>query len=99
LHVQAEGEEALIFVLLATMDSNDSLKRVLRKKKVDDQGEGDEPILGESSKKADKRNSGEDYYLTHEKVDAWAKARLGEALPTDPTPVRSYSVYLFLCFS
>ncbi|KAJ7236144.1 hypothetical protein C8J57DRAFT_1530245 [Mycena rebaudengoi] len=81
-----EGEDTLIFALLTTMDRNDSLKRVLRRMKVDDKGDGDEPVLGETREKGDKRDGGEDYYISQEKVDAWAKARLGEVLPTDPTP-------------
>ncbi|KAJ7291858.1 hypothetical protein C8J57DRAFT_1212280 [Mycena rebaudengoi] len=80
-----EGEAALIFSLLATMDGNDSLKRILSREKATETEAG-EPVMGKSSERSDKRDGGEDYYLSREKVDSWAKERLAELLPTDEVP-------------
>ncbi|KAJ6489101.1 hypothetical protein C8R45DRAFT_1053342 [Mycena sanguinolenta] len=60
-----EGEDELIFSMLTTMDGNDSLKRVLRRSKTE--GSEDEPTVGP--------DCGEDYFLTREQVDRWAKER------------------------
>ncbi|KAF8198229.1 hypothetical protein K438DRAFT_1584329, partial [Mycena galopus ATCC 62051] len=76
-----EGEDALIFSILTTMDGNDSLKRVLRHAKTD--GSEQEPTLGPSKEREDSRDSGEDYFLTREQVDKWAKGRVADILPTD----------------
>ncbi|KAJ7872320.1 hypothetical protein B0H14DRAFT_3083643 [Mycena olivaceomarginata] len=70
-----EGEDALIFDMLTTMDGNDSLKRVLRRDKssmVED--ETGEPTLA---------NDG--YYISRDRVDLWARSRLGDKLPMDQT--------------
>ncbi|KAJ6459300.1 hypothetical protein C8R45DRAFT_1109624 [Mycena sanguinolenta] len=75
-----EGEDELIFSILTTMDGNDSLKRVLRRAKTD--GSEDEPTLGPSIEREDSRDGGEDYFLTREQVDRWAKERVAEILPT-----------------
>ncbi|KAF8181741.1 hypothetical protein K438DRAFT_2169043 [Mycena galopus ATCC 62051] len=76
-----EGEEDLIFSILVTMDGNDSLKRVLRRAKTD--GSEEEPLLGPSKEREDSRDGGEDYFLTREEVDNWAKGRVADILPTD----------------
>ncbi|KAJ7250235.1 hypothetical protein C8J57DRAFT_1521250 [Mycena rebaudengoi] len=64
------------------MDGNDSLKRILRREKTTETDSG-EPVQGKLSEQSDKRDGGDDYYLFQEKVDAWAKERLAELLPTD----------------
>ncbi|KAJ7472491.1 hypothetical protein FB451DRAFT_1339449 [Mycena latifolia] len=66
-----EGEDALIFSILTTMDGNDSLKR----------DEADDPMLAKSRERVDNRDAGDGYYISREKVDKWAKSRLGEQLP------------------
>ncbi|KAF8166437.1 hypothetical protein K438DRAFT_1921486 [Mycena galopus ATCC 62051] len=76
-----EGEEDLIFSMLVTMDGNDSLKRVLRRTKTD--GSEEEPVLGPSKEREDSRDGGEDYFLSREEVDKWAKGRVADVLPTD----------------
>ncbi|KAJ7462181.1 hypothetical protein B0H11DRAFT_1735562 [Mycena galericulata] len=77
-----EGEDKLIFDMLTTMDGNDSLKRVLRRLRLQDEGDGD-PTLGKSKERVDNRDAGDGYYLSREKVDRWAKTRLAEVLPMD----------------
>ncbi|KAF8162026.1 hypothetical protein K438DRAFT_1985345, partial [Mycena galopus ATCC 62051] len=77
-----EGEDKLIFEMLTMMDGNDSLKRVLRHEKASmAQHEAEEPTLAKSSKRADNREAGDGYYISWEKVDKWAKTRLGDSLP------------------
>jgi hypothetical protein len=77
-----EGEAKLIFNMLTTMDGNDSLKRVLRREKgTMADAEGGEPTLAKSSERVDNRDAGDGYYISREKVDRWAKSRLGEMLP------------------
>ncbi|KAJ7854670.1 hypothetical protein B0H14DRAFT_3449419 [Mycena olivaceomarginata] len=77
-----EGEDKLIFEMLTTMDGNDSLKRVLRRKKTSmaDDEEG-EPILGKSSERVDNRDASDGYMYPQERVEQWAKTRLAEVLP------------------
>ncbi|KAJ7429411.1 hypothetical protein B0H11DRAFT_2409247 [Mycena galericulata] len=75
-----EGEDKLIFDMLTTMDGNDSLKRVLRRLRVSDDGDG-EPTLGKSKERVDNRDARDGYFLSREKVDRWAKTRLAEVLP------------------
>ncbi|KAF8131776.1 hypothetical protein K438DRAFT_1788198 [Mycena galopus ATCC 62051] len=76
-----KGEDELIFSMLTTMDGNDSLKRVLRRSKTD--GSEEEPVLGPSKERDDSRDGGEDYFLSREQVDEWAKGRVADILPTD----------------
>ncbi|KAF7366585.1 hypothetical protein MSAN_00916000 [Mycena sanguinolenta] len=76
-----EGEDEMIFSILTTMDGNNSLKRVLRRSKTD--GSEDEPTLGPSTEREDSRDGGEDYFLSREQVDRWAKDRVADILPTD----------------
>ncbi|KAJ7455142.1 hypothetical protein FB451DRAFT_1184469 [Mycena latifolia] len=77
-----EGEDELIFSILTTMDGNDSLKRVLRREKTTmAQDEADDPTLAKSRERVDNRDVGDGYYISCEKVDKWAKSRLGEQLP------------------
>ncbi|KAJ6600447.1 hypothetical protein DFH09DRAFT_901486 [Mycena vulgaris] len=75
-----EGEDELIFDMLTTMDGNDSLKRVLQRLRLEDEGDGD-PTLGKSRERVDNRDAGDGYYLSRERVDRWAKTRLAEVLP------------------
>ncbi|KAJ7693723.1 hypothetical protein B0H14DRAFT_2651331 [Mycena olivaceomarginata] len=77
-----EGKDKLIFDMLTTMDGNDSLKRVLQRKKTSmaDDEEG-EPVLGKSSERVDNRDAGDGYMYPQEKVERWAKTRLAEVLP------------------
>ncbi|KAG6818274.1 hypothetical protein H0H93_006352 [Arthromyces matolae] len=74
-----EGEEQLVFDMLVTMDGNDSLKRILRRKAggVDEDGEEE---VGASKELKDDRDIGGDYYLSRERVDRWAKGRVQEML-------------------
>lgn len=77
-----EGEDELIFDMLTTMDGNDSLKRVLRHEKTSmAQDETGEPTLAKSSERVDNRDAGDGYYISRERVDKWAKSRLGDVLP------------------
>ncbi|KAJ6591458.1 hypothetical protein DFH09DRAFT_1244592 [Mycena vulgaris] len=69
-----EGEDALIFSILTTMDGND-----FRTTMADH--EADDPTLAKSREHVDNRDAGDGYYISREKVDRWAKSRLGEQLP------------------
>ncbi|KAJ7049089.1 hypothetical protein C8F01DRAFT_1094008 [Mycena amicta] len=73
-----EGEEKLIFEMLVTMDGNDSLKRVLRRGRVDEDG-----VIGESVEREDNRDGGDGYILSWTVVVGWAKRRVGNLLPTE----------------
>jgi hypothetical protein len=77
-----EGEDALIFAMLTTMDGNDSLKRVLRRDKSSvGEDETGEPTLAKSREREDNRDVSDGYYISHDRVDQWAKSRLGDRLP------------------
>ncbi|KAF8145755.1 hypothetical protein K438DRAFT_1991521 [Mycena galopus ATCC 62051] len=79
-----EGEDALIFDMLTTMDGNDSLKRVLRCEKVatvDAVDEMGEPALGKSRERVDNRDAGDGYYIARERVERWARDRVADRLP------------------
>ncbi|KAJ6493118.1 hypothetical protein C8R45DRAFT_1062043 [Mycena sanguinolenta] len=76
-----EGEEELIFSILTAMGGNDSLKRVLRRSKMD--GSEEEPTLGPSREREDLRDGGGNYFLSREQVGKWAKDRLADVLPSD----------------
>ncbi|KAF8185870.1 hypothetical protein K438DRAFT_2154751, partial [Mycena galopus ATCC 62051] len=79
-----EGEDALVFDMLTTMDGNDSLKRVLRREKVgmaDAVDEMGEPALGKSCERVDNRDAGDGYYISREQVDRWARDRVADRLP------------------
>ena len=82
-----EGD--LIFKMLATMDGNDSLKRILRRTvdlpQADDDGDKT-PNVGTSKERPDSRKVGGDYYLTRENVDKWAKESLVKLLPLAVDP-------------
>ncbi|KAJ7807675.1 hypothetical protein B0H14DRAFT_3483034 [Mycena olivaceomarginata] len=77
-----EGEDQLIFNMLTTMNGNDSLKRVLRRLLSDGEGDGD-PTLGRSKEHVHNRDAGDGYYLSRDRVDAWAKTHLAEILPME----------------
>ncbi|KAJ6450265.1 hypothetical protein C8R45DRAFT_1057216 [Mycena sanguinolenta] len=81
LDLRRRTDGLLIFSMLTTMGGNDSLKRVLRRSKTD--GSEDEPTVGPSIEREDSRDCGEDYFLTREQVDRWAKERVAEILLTD----------------
>ncbi|KAJ7855154.1 hypothetical protein B0H14DRAFT_2353371 [Mycena olivaceomarginata] len=87
-----EGEDAMIFEMLVTMDGNDLLKRVLRREKV--ASEMGEPVLGRSREHVDNRDAGDGYYLQRERVERWVRDRVADRLPMEPTvsacPVRFY---------
>ncbi|KAJ7803507.1 hypothetical protein B0H14DRAFT_3091958 [Mycena olivaceomarginata] len=78
-----EGEDAMIFEMLVTMDGNDSLKRVLRREKV--ASEMGEPVLGRSRERVDNRDAGDGYYLQRERVERWVRDRVADRLPMEPT--------------
>ncbi|KAF8184124.1 hypothetical protein K438DRAFT_1907889 [Mycena galopus ATCC 62051] len=81
-----EGEEKLIFDILVTMDGNNSLKRILRREKIEsdgDTGEGDDFVLGKSKEHSDDRDAGDGYYLDRERVNEWSKQRIVEMLPVE----------------
>ena len=66
------GEAELVFSMLVTMDGNDSLKRVQRRKTAPiDPGDGDAPVVGEPNERMDERTVGAGYYITQEQVDRW----------------------------
>lgn len=68
-----EGEPPLAeFDILATMDGNDSLKRLIRRETVAPQDDG-EPMLGLPRERKDTRNGRGDYILSREFVDRWEK--------------------------
>ncbi|KAK6975041.1 hypothetical protein R3P38DRAFT_3335209 [Favolaschia claudopus] len=75
---ELEGEEAMVFSMLITMDGNNSLKRILRKDRgaVDEEGI---PLRG-NRERHDPRaeEAGGDYFLSRERVNRWAKERLAE---------------------
>ncbi|KAF8212930.1 hypothetical protein K438DRAFT_1565919 [Mycena galopus ATCC 62051] len=78
-----EGEGQLYFSMLATCDSNNSLKRVLRK----DKGftEDGVPLRG-GCERPDPReaSAGGDYFISRPEVDWWVKERLAEEDILDP---------------
>ena len=68
------GEPELVFDMLVTMDGNDSLKRVQRRKATPvDPGDGDAPVMGEPSERKDERTVGAGYYIERETVDIWER--------------------------
>ncbi|KAJ7300345.1 hypothetical protein DFH08DRAFT_725423, partial [Mycena albidolilacea] len=71
-----EGEDKLIFEILVNMDGGNSLKRVLRRERVESDGIWERmPSLC--------RDAGDGYYLDREKVNEWAKHRIAEMLPME----------------
>ncbi|KAF7353148.1 hypothetical protein MSAN_01502300 [Mycena sanguinolenta] len=83
-----EGEDALIFEMLTTMDGNDSLKRVLRREKATmAECEMEEPVLGKSRERVDNRDAGDGYYISRERVERWARDRLADRLPMQPEKI------------
>ena len=67
-----QDEEALRFSRLVTYDGNDSAKRVLRRRKGDEEGEVVE--------RTDSRHGGGDYFLSRQDVDKWAKDNIEDML-------------------
>ena len=91
-----EGD--LILEMLATMDGNNSLKRVLRRDIVipaDVPDSSDGPTVGASKERPDSRKVGGDYYLSREQVDEWAKESLAKLapFPVDPAADEDESNY------
>lgn len=73
-----EGEDALIFDMLITMDGNDSLKRILcRETTYDKEGQ---PVY-KSVERPEGREISDDYYLSRERVDRWVRDRIQQAAP------------------
>ncbi|KAJ7190380.1 hypothetical protein GGX14DRAFT_382252 [Mycena pura] len=78
-----EGEEKLIFEMLFTMDGNDSLKRMLRRTKLEEWEEDEKGDLhrdGPSKERPDDRVPPGDYYLDRADVDKWTKEVLTRLL-------------------
>lgn len=73
-----EGEDALIFDMLVTMDGNDSLKRVLCRETMYN-AEG-QPVY-RSVERLEGRDVSNDYYLSHEHVDRWVRDQIQRAAP------------------
>ena len=68
------GEPELVFSILVTMDGNDSLKRVQRRKPAPiDPGDGSAPVVGLPNERMDERTVGEGYYINREQVDRWSR--------------------------
>ena len=65
------------------MDGNDSLKHVLRREPVSEDGEGQRQV-GDSSERLDERVVGGDYYITCKGVERWAKLVAQDLLPSEP---------------
>ncbi|KAJ7301339.1 hypothetical protein DFH08DRAFT_724356, partial [Mycena albidolilacea] len=81
-----EGEDKLIFEILVNMDGGNSLKRVLRRERVEsdgDMGTNAKFVVGKSKEHVDSRDAGDGYYLDREKVNEWAKHRIAEMLPME----------------
>ena len=85
-------EPPMTFDMLATMDGNNSLKRLLRREVlVDKDGER---TTGNSSERLDLREGGGDYFLSQSEVDKWDKEVLKlrpkeqetEAVNDEPPP-------------
>jgi Kyakuja-Dileera-Zisupton transposase len=81
-----EGEAALTFEMLVTMDGNNSLKRVLRRGPAADEAE-----VGPTNERPTGKVLQNDYYLSREQVDKYAKdivdqAVLGAELDEDENP-------------
>jgi hypothetical protein len=76
-----KGEDALIFEMLVTMDSNDSLKWVLRHEKVPLTDETGEPVVGKSHERVDNRDAGDGYYTSWQRVERWVRDRVADTLP------------------
>jgi hypothetical protein len=85
-----EGEDKLIFEILVNMDGGNSLKRVLRRERVEsdgDMGTNAKFVVGKSKEHVDSRDAGDGYYLDREKVNEWAKHRIAEMLPMEVAEV------------
>lgn len=68
------GEAELTFNILVTMDGNDSLKRIQRRKPAPlDLGDGDAPVIGEPNERKDERTVGAGYYISREEVNRWSR--------------------------
>ncbi|KAJ7330288.1 hypothetical protein DFH08DRAFT_815210 [Mycena albidolilacea] len=82
-----KGEDKLIFAMLLLMDSNDSLKCILRKDKGFDE---DGVSHRGDSEHADPRaaDAGGDYLVFRERVDRWTKERLAEEVE-----IRVHGIY------
>ncbi|KAF8145283.1 hypothetical protein K438DRAFT_1630437, partial [Mycena galopus ATCC 62051] len=73
-----EGRDKLIFDILVTMDGNNSLKQVLRRERVESDGD-----IGTDASFA-VGECGDGYYLDREKVNEWSKHRIAEMFPMEP---------------
>jgi hypothetical protein len=80
-------EPSLLFDILWAMDSNDSLKRIIRRYPAIDDVSG---IPGPSSERTDTRHVGEDMYISREDVNKWAQ----EAVTQAKVPAEGVSVLI-----
>ena len=72
-----KGEPKLLFDFLWAMDGNDSLKRVIRRSKSDD----DLGAPGLSCELQDTRIVPGDMYISREDVNKWAREFVGQVQP------------------
>lgn len=76
--------------MLVTMDGNDSLKRVHRRKAAPlDPGEG---VIGEPNERRDERDTGDGYYISREEVDRWNRASVLEWIKEHANDVVSFII-------
>lgn len=78
--------------MIATMDGNDSLKRVERKEdRLVAEEESGEVLPPASREKIDRRTAGEDYFLSKKETDCWNEKNWGEIVPLVPSnPLEEY---------
>ena len=78
-----EDEPTLKFSMLYTVDSGDSLKRIIRRDVIPNTlNTTDPPVLGNCSESIDTREVGAGMYLTNANVDKWSKEILAQTFPT-----------------
>ncbi|KAJ7233282.1 hypothetical protein B0H12DRAFT_1028580, partial [Mycena haematopus] len=74
-----EGEAPIPLPFLATIDGNNSLKRIWRREREEVGADG-RMAPGASKERCDDQVAPGDYYLTREEVDAWSKEGLEELM-------------------
>lgn len=70
-----------MYDMLLCYNGNDSLKRILRRSKAEEELTTDNAGVGESCERPDSRKAGGDYYVSREEVDKWAKEMMQAMLP------------------
>ena len=70
------------------MDSNNSLKRLLRRSRLSNKDQG-QYTVGDSSERVDLREGGGDYFLSRTEVDEWDKETLKSCVSEQPTEDQS----------